>query len=282
MTTGTGQVIAQAFVSYYKGMRSAQVPAVQGAAAGDDLPPEVLALMEHLEQTQAATVTAPTAPALTEPSEEVTKHLKELYGILVVQRCITCNRDHEYCTGGDKCPTRRVVHMRRNERPSGPKGCVACGTDQVHAVGECAVLAEVSDGQWDLDVCPECLWPKGSRYYEQVHADEDAHWWLATNLKSIMGVFLFRREPYGIANWYQLRTKLNQRRRLPFVSSGQLLADLNDYMTTFLGIRRDKNFYYRARVRINDRDVYWPTVTATTQAEDQERFLNAVGWPASA
>lgn len=250
----------------------AVAPTVPSPVVTNEWPPALLELLEHLERTHEAP-----APPLVEPSEDVTLHLKELYRILAVKSCAICTETE--CHAAMNCMMRRMYMLKRNGKNRGRMGwCQICDTEDAHSDGQCAVLSEVSPGQWDLDVCPECLWPKGSRYFAAVHANGDDHEWFVANLKSMMGLYLYRRQPHGFANWYQLRSKLNQRRRLDCVSSGQLLADLNDYMTTFFGTFIS---LHSARSGPVERAVSWPRRLFTQKAEDTERFLKSVGWDSS-
>ena len=54
--------------------------------------------------------------------------------------------------------------------------------------------------------------------------------WMEANLKSTLGVYLFRERPYGIGSWAELLSLLNQQRHVPWLSSGDLLVQLYQFL----------------------------------------------------
>ena len=128
-------------------------------------------------------------------------------------------------------------------------------------------LQEQVAGKPDLDVCPMCLLPRDMEEFNDMHRDTELHERFASNLKSALGVFLFRRQPYGLRSWADLVTKLNSSRRVAQVSSGQLLADLDDYLTIYLGCE----VTYGDVVRMST-----PRIYGTMKAEEAEKARGIV------
>lgn len=164
------------------------------------------------------------------PGARSDDRLANLFQLLRVKHCIFCRKAE--CSSRMNCYIRRKLLANRGEFG----WCFGC--DQRHNWEACARLEKVREGYQALDVCYLCLWPLEPRLrasHESMSGGHDA--WLERNMKSALGVFLFRCKPYGYQSWRALIQDLNERRRIPALSSGQLLVDLYEFMSRTLGFR---------------------------------------------
>jgi len=163
--------------------------------------------------------------------------LIKLAQLLRVPRCVFCGQT-KGCSAFMNCGMRRLLLRDRPE-----KGwCFKCDLpDRVVPTRHvCAYLEFKPPAKVPLDVCGHCLWPMGHPEVAALHStdsSESSHMdtrWMEANLKSTLGVYLFRERPYGIGSWAELLSLLNQQRHVPWLSSGHLLVQLYQYLVDHL------------------------------------------------
>lgn len=205
-------------------LTSTPAPASRKQPAGttDDA---LMALMQHVESSQVRTTPPPT--------KDVMSVMLDLYLLLRPPSCVCCRRGSNECAVQMNCYARRYLLKVGFDIPLSRGWCQNCDLRTEHT---CAYLELRVPNQRDLDVCDTCLWPLNTPEYSRVHRDAEEHAWFARNVKSTLGVYLTRKKPYGLSSWHDLVVRLNTDRRIPQLSSGQLLADLHEYLTVYLGL----------------------------------------------
>jgi len=200
----------------------------------------------------------PPAAAAVRPLTATQCGLLQLKELLTASDCVFCGL--RGCIADKACDVRRKLLRGRPKS----RWCYKCDVNERHTPNQC-IRTEFYAGSL-FDICGHCLWPASMRDPRVPHPEGCPNSRFAFNLKSAPGVFLFRRRPRGFGSWYDLMRALNRDRYIPALSSGELLAELNNYLRTELHLSPSSPLNWsvvRKAIETEDRAVASRSVVGT-------------------